>query len=149
MIGFLKRCRFWWNGKSKKKYYWKPERVFKRDELEIAVRLIPRPLPNPWLALIMSPKIVLMKTNWRITEEEINERSSHPLAYEIRKLNPETKNLKELRFLGFSIYGNSVMIEPLTGRSTRNLWRLVEEVADILFEWEILQKKTANFIHVE
>lgn len=150
MVGFLKRCWFWWNRKSKKKYYyWKPERVFRRNKLEIAVRLITRPFPNPWLALIMSPKIVLMKANWRITEEEINERSPHPLSREIKKINPKTEDLRKLKFLGFSIYRNSVMIEPLTGKSTRKLWRLIKEVTDILFEWEILQKKTANLIHAE
>ena len=148
MVGFLKRAFLWWQRRKEKEgYYYRPDKIFRNGDLEIAVRKIERPLPSRWLKYVMPSFVIIMKTNWLIAEEEINERSNHPLANELRKLNPSsTTDLRELRFLGFSIYGNSVMIEPLMGGNKRKVWKVVGDIARVLFEWELLRKKVAAML---
>jgi hypothetical protein len=155
MVDFLRRVGSWWQERFAGRrryhnYYYKPDRVFKskKGNLEIAARIIGRPLPSRWMKYVMSSFVIIMKANWLIVEgKEINEFSNHPLTDELKKLNPpSTKDLRKLRFLGFSIYEDSVWIEPLLGGSMEEVWKLVGDFAEVLFEWELLREKVAPML---
>lgn len=110
---------------------YKPEKVFRRGKLQVAATTIKRPLPSRWLALVIASEVVLIRANWPIVpqdEGEINENSRHPLVQELQGLD----------LLGFSIYGDSMMIEPF-----KETWEITEKVVLLLFERKTLEDKTA------
>lgn len=104
----------------------KEERTFRKGKLRIQARIIKMALPNRWLTLVMSPEVVMLEPNWQLIPEiigEINENSLHPLAFFLRR--PEIS--------AFSIYPDSILIEPKVGQSSL---RVAKKVAKLLFRWE-------------
>ena len=114
----------WWLRKAKQK-----KMVFKQNGIVITLEKISRPLPSRFAYLVMNPWILKGSVNWVITEEEINERSSHPLAQDLIKIP---------HLLSFSISGNSFMFEIAPWKTSETIIAIVS----IILEWAQLQKKT-------
>ncbi|MBU1045711.1 hypothetical protein KJ616_01155 [Patescibacteria group bacterium] len=115
-----------------------PDRTFVQGELQIAVKLIKISLSTRWLVSALVPEVILLKANWAIvpiTEGEVNEYSKHPLAEGLRK------ELWKSSLVGFSIYGDSMMLEPLD-----KTWATIKRIVQLLFEWKILKDKTAKIV---
>lgn len=104
----------------------KGERTFRKGSLQVKARVIKRPLPNRWLALVMSSELVLLEPNWPIIAAEsgeINENSSHPL----------TLFLRQAGFTAFSIYPDSIFLEPEVSQKPL---KVAKRMAKLLFLWE-------------
>ncbi len=114
----------WWSIKTKRE-----KMVFKQKGFVVVLKKIPRPLPSRFAYLVINPWIIKGSVNWIITEKEINEKSSHPLAQDLIKI----PNL-----LAFSIVEDSLMFDIAPCQTSQTIIAIV----DLIFEWTQLQKKT-------
>ena len=113
--------------KRQSKLLYKPDKVFRRKiRFKIAVRVIKRPIGNPWEASIFSSQLVFLRANWLIVPiicGEINEHSDNALANELRQLELEA----------FNIYRDSCTIIPSIDQKPLVL---AKKVASVLSHWK-------------
>ena len=115
----------WWLRKAKQK-----KMVFKQNGIVITLEKISRPMPSPWAWLTINPWQTLEGSiNWIISEKEINEKSSHHLAQDLRNIP---------RLKAFSIIGNSLRFDIKPYKTSETIIAIVA----VIFEWAQLQKKT-------
>jgi len=103
------------------------DKVFREGELVIRAHVIERPLPNRWLDLVTSSKLVHLTPNWPVIPEsldEINEKSLHPLSLFL---------MDSSGIIAFNIYSDSVLIEPKVDQKPL---KAAEKIAKLLFLWE-------------
>jgi hypothetical protein len=112
------------------KFEIKPDKVFVKwdsfKRLRMFIRVIPIASNNDWSNLLISPEIIVFKTNWEIlpkTEGEIDEDSCHSLVDEFMKLP----------IAHFNFYANSGELVPLANEDPIEI---AKRAFNILYTWK-------------